>query len=314
MKIPLLNIFLSTGGGMVINVLNNLGVKFIFTLPGSQTLPIMQSAYSTGSPKVVVSRSERNSVFMAEGYGAATGTPACVLSTLGPGVANELPALYSAMLSYSPVLSITPAQPPWKLNRLGEVFQGLHHQKFINGFVKETYTINGQEEIIPIIQKAYKKCVEKPAGPVHVGIPFPLLFKPCLFYGLTPKTNNQESPDICIIHCGIDIKWLFDYLESTPDKKEFQPGDPSGLLPFSLGVKFAHPSAMVVTAISMSQLLNNLDSITVASSHGVKTEVYSSCHHDGLYKISKIFKINYNIGNTFFKKSNTFLIWVYGEK
>ena len=125
-----------TGGAVVATALEELGVRHVFSLPGSQVLPRWDAIDRHTQIEIVVPRTERSGAFMAEGYAQASGGPSLVMSTLGPGVANELVGLRSAQLSQAAVVSLGPYHPQAKRPRLRDVFQGLDHPSFVTGACK----------------------------------------------------------------------------------------------------------------------------------------------------------------------------------
>lgn len=315
MNLPLLNLHYGTGGALVADVLYALGIEYIFTIPGSQTLPIMHGVSKRNRINILVSRSERNSVFMAEGYGKALNFPAVVLSTLGPGVANELPALYSAKKNNSPLLSITPFQPPWKLPRLGEVFQGLNHPEFLNGVVKRNYIVNEIENLPETITDAFRYSLEEPKGPVHIDISFPILFKSHLYFNFEQNNIEKECPEnLYIIYEKSEfIKFSeLSMFSGEGNVAELFPGDATGTLPFALGVKFSIKEKPVIAFVTLENVLRNLDSFAVATANSIRPLIISIRKSPQLQKIADVFKIECknSYSNTFFKKSNTINIVV----
>ncbi len=314
MKIPLLNLKYSSGGTLVADILNALGIEYVFTIAGSQTLPVMH-----GIPErdinIVVSRSERNSVFMAEGYGKALNFPAVSLSTLGPGIANELPALYSARRNRAPLLSITPFHPSWKRHRLGEVFQGLNHPEFLKNAVKENYIIDEVEKLPDIITYSFRKCLEEPAGPVHIDISFPILFQSNLYFKFQKNHKRMEyGKKLYLVYESPEfIRWgVEEMLLEGQEMVTLSAGDSTGTLPFALGVKFGIKENNVVVFISLDNLLRNLDSIAVAIANSRRPLLISMSERSVIRKIADVFKIEYksNFSNTFLQKSNTMIIAV----
>lgn len=314
MSIPLLKLRYGTGGRIVADILNSLGIEYLFTIPGSQTLPIMHGIPKSHTIKIVISRNERNSVFMAEGYGKALNFPAVSLSTLGPGIANELPALFSAKKSYSPVLSISPFQPPWKLSRFGEIFQGLNHPEFLSCAVKNNYIVNEIEQLPEIITTAFSQSIEEPKGPVHIDISFPILFKSYLYHSFDRKYINKElSGDLYLIYEKPEFKKIFKSIFSVNYRiTELQPGDATGTLPFSVGVKLGVKERQVIVIVSIENLLKNLDSLYVCTANAIKPLIISLNNNPKTEKISDVFNIKHekNFSRAFLDKSNTMKIIV----
>lgn len=303
------------GGTIVADLLSSFGVEFIFTIAGSQTLPLMHSIKKRHRIKIIVSRNERNSVFMAEGYGIAVNFPAVSLSTLGPGIANELPALYSALKNQAPVISISPSQPLWKIQRLGEVFQGLDHQTFLKKVVKSCYQIHSIDELPEKLTLAFKDSLERPCGPVHVDISFPILFRPFLYYNFKQERidiNIEKKMFVIFENHELNDFRRLSFLSSLDSATELYPGDPRGALPFSLGVKLGVKNAPVLAFITRANLLRNPDTLAVAKAAGIKPLIITFKDDEEIKKIAKVFdaEYQYNFNHTFLQKSHTINILI----
>lgn len=315
MNIPLLNLRYGTGGALVADMLYALGIEYIFTIAGSQTLPVMHGVSKKRNIRIAISRSERNSVFMAEGYGKALGFPAVTLSTLGPGIANELPALYSATQNNSPLISVTPFQPPWKIPRIGEIFQGLNHPEFLKSVVKKNYLVNEIEILPEIITNSFQQSLEEPKGPVHIDISFPILFESHLYFNFDKKNIKKECSDnLYIIYEKLEFtKFLELSMFSVKGNiSELLPGDATGTLPFALGVKLSAKERPVIVFLTLKNVLRNLDSLAVAAANGIRPLIISFKESYQIQKIADVFKIEYrrDFSNTFLQKSNTINIVV----
>src|SRR6266542_141989 len=95
----------SLGGVLAARALKDSGVDIVFALPGGHILPLFEGARVEGL-RLIDTRHEENAVFMAEGWALATGRPACVAVTAGPGLANALPGLAEANAAGVPVVMI----------------------------------------------------------------------------------------------------------------------------------------------------------------------------------------------------------------
>ena len=66
------------------------GVEHMFGIPGGVTIPIFDALVTTGTKiKFVLTRHEQGACHMADGYARATGKPAVVCATSGPGRRNS---------------------------------------------------------------------------------------------------------------------------------------------------------------------------------------------------------------------------------
>lgn len=81
-------------------------VKYVFGLPGGETLDLMEGLRQEGLRFVLV-RHETSGAFMASTLGELTGVPGVCLATLGPGATNLTTGIAHAFLDGCPVIAIT---------------------------------------------------------------------------------------------------------------------------------------------------------------------------------------------------------------
>jgi pyruvate oxidase len=83
------------------------GVQYVFGVPGSSTLGIVEAIRKSSKVKYLQVRHEQTAAFMASAYGKLTGHIAACLGVSGPGATNLATGLYDASLDHSPVLALT---------------------------------------------------------------------------------------------------------------------------------------------------------------------------------------------------------------
>ena len=83
------------------------GVKFVFGVPGTSTLGVVDAIRKSNKVKYVQVRHEQVAAFMASAYGKLTGNISVCLSVSGPGATNLATGLYDAALDQSPVLVLS---------------------------------------------------------------------------------------------------------------------------------------------------------------------------------------------------------------
>jgi acetolactate synthase I/II/III large subunit len=93
------------GGVLAARALLEAGVRALFALPGGHVLPLFEGARLEGL-RLIDTRHEENAVFMAEGWALATGEPAAVAVTAGPGLANAFAGLAEANAAGVPVVMV----------------------------------------------------------------------------------------------------------------------------------------------------------------------------------------------------------------
>ena len=96
-----------TVSDVLIEQLAEWGVKYVFGIPGTSTLGIVDAIRKSSKIKFFQVRHEQVAAFMASAYGKLTGNVAACLGVSGPGATNLATGLYDANLDKSPVLAIT---------------------------------------------------------------------------------------------------------------------------------------------------------------------------------------------------------------
>ena len=97
-----------TVSDILVNQLAEWGVQYVFGIPGTSTLGIVDAIRKTnGKVKYFQVRHEETAAFMASAYGKLTGHVAACLGISGPGATNLATGLYDAKLDHSPVLALT---------------------------------------------------------------------------------------------------------------------------------------------------------------------------------------------------------------
>jgi thiamine pyrophosphate-dependent acetolactate synthase large subunit-like protein len=93
---------------VLINQIAEWGVQYVFGIPGTSTLGVVDAIRKTnGKVKYIQVRHEQTAAFMASAYGKLTGHIAACLGISGPGATNLATGLYDAKLDHAPVLALT---------------------------------------------------------------------------------------------------------------------------------------------------------------------------------------------------------------
>jgi acetolactate synthase I/II/III large subunit len=165
-----------TGGELLARCLANEGVRLVFGLPCPEVDPLLAALDGHGMRFVPV-RHEAAGVHMAEGLYKAGGEVAAVLGNPGPGSANLLPGVITALHEGVPVVVIT-AQ-----HRLGIVypaspatFQGQDQLDVFRPVVKWGGPILSWERIPEVMRLAFREMWTGRPGPVHVEVPAPIQY------------------------------------------------------------------------------------------------------------------------------------------
>jgi len=91
---------------LIVQCLENEGVRHVFGLPGEEILDILDSLLDSAIT-FVPTRHEQGAAFMADAYGRLTGHAGVCLSTLGPGATNLATGVADANLDRAPLVAIS---------------------------------------------------------------------------------------------------------------------------------------------------------------------------------------------------------------
>ena len=166
-----------TGGELFARALQAEGIEFLFGLPSPEIDPLLAQLQAHGIRMVPV-RHEAAGVHMAEGLYKTTGKVAAVLGNPGPGSANLLPGVVTALHEGIPVLAIT------SQHRLGIVypsppstFQGQDQLDLFRPAVKWGGPIFEWARIPEVLRMAFREMHNGRPGPVHIELPAPILYE-----------------------------------------------------------------------------------------------------------------------------------------
>src|SRR6201993_2890658 len=106
------------GADIVARSLRRIGCRRVFTLSGNHIMSIFDAALDAGIDLVHV-RHEAAAVHMADAHGRLTGEAGVALVTGGPGHANAVGALFTALRAESPMVLLSGHAATWELGRGG---------------------------------------------------------------------------------------------------------------------------------------------------------------------------------------------------
>ncbi len=160
------------GADIVARTLDAAGATVVFTLSGNHIMSLFDAAIGTRLDLVHV-RQEAAAVHMADAWGRLTGRPGVAMVTGGPGHANAVPALYTALAQDSPVVLISGCHATWETGRGG--FQELDQAALAAPVCKASWTAASVAGLGQDIARAFRIAAAGRPGPVHVSLPSDLL-------------------------------------------------------------------------------------------------------------------------------------------
>src|SRR4051812_35901148 len=160
------------GADVVARTLARLGCTRVFTLSGNHIMSIFDAALDAGLDLVHV-RHEAAAVHMADAHGRLTGQPGIALVTGGPGHANAVGALFTALGAESPMVLLSGHAATWELGRGG--FQEIRQADMAAPVSKASFTATSAATLGRDVGEAIRVATSGRPGPVHLSLPSDLL-------------------------------------------------------------------------------------------------------------------------------------------
>lgn len=164
------------GADHLVRGLKAAGVQRIFSLSGNQIMPVFDACLDAEIDLLHV-RHEAATVHMADAWGRLTGEPGIALVTGGPGHANAVSALYTALMSESPVVFMSGHAPA---SQLGQgAFQEMAQVAMAAPVCKAAWMVESAAAFESDARRAIDMARSGRPGPVHLSLPFDLLNQVC---------------------------------------------------------------------------------------------------------------------------------------
>ena len=162
-----------TGAQILVDAVAAEGVDTIFGLPGLQLDHIFDALYSRQDAiRVIHTRHEQATAYMAFGYAQATGRVGTCLVVPGPGVLNATAALSTAYACNAPVLCITGQIPSAHMGGgLGFLHEIPEQARALASVTKWQGLIENGAEIPALVHEAFRQLNGGRRRPVVLEIP-----------------------------------------------------------------------------------------------------------------------------------------------
>jgi acetolactate synthase-1/2/3 large subunit len=160
------------GADIVARSLKRLGCSRVFTLSGNHIMSIFDAAIEAELDLVHV-RHEAAAVHMADAYGRLTGEAGIAMVTGGPGHANAVGALFTALGAESPLVLLSGHAATWELGRGG--FQEIRQAEMAAPVAKASWTAASAKDLGRDLGEAIRIATSGRPGPVHLSLPSDLL-------------------------------------------------------------------------------------------------------------------------------------------
>jgi len=154
---------------LLVRCLENEGVRYVFGIPGEETLDLNAALEDSDKIQFVLTRHEQAAAFMADVYGRLSSFPGVCLATLGPGATNLLTGVADAQLDRAPLVAVT-GQAGLERVHL-ESHQYIDVVQMFAPVTKWSTRISVPESVPEVVRKAFRLArIEKP-GATHIELP-----------------------------------------------------------------------------------------------------------------------------------------------
>jgi acetolactate synthase-1/2/3 large subunit len=160
------------GADLIARGLARAGTRHVFALSGNHVMPVFDAALDAKLPILHV-RHEAAAVHMADAWARITGEVGVALVTGGPGHANAVSALYTALAADSAVVLLSGHAPT---NELGKgAFQEMAQAEMAAPACKGSWMVRSADSLGEDLARAMRIAKEGRPGPVHLSLPSDLL-------------------------------------------------------------------------------------------------------------------------------------------
>jgi acetolactate synthase-1/2/3 large subunit len=185
----------TTGARALVDALLREGVDHVFGIPGTQNLAIIDALRDTPQIRFILTRHEQGAAFMAYGFARASGRPAVVTATEGPGVTNLATAIGAAYRGSVPVISVCGVQESSMRER--DATQDMDQITFMRPITKWAYSIPTVHKVQESVRRAFRVALTEPQGPTHIEAASEVLLEQTATEAIAPAAYRNTVLPSC---------------------------------------------------------------------------------------------------------------------
>lgn len=178
------------GADLVVNHLEQQGVKQVFGIPGAKIDRVFDSLEDS-SIKTIVVRHEANAAFMAGAVGRLTGKAGVALVTSGPGCANLVTGLATATSEGDPVVALGGAVKRADSQKI--THQSMDTVSIFRPVTKFSAEVTASAALSEVLGNAFRTAEFGRPGAAFVSLPQDILNKPITSHALTRQICPQSG-------------------------------------------------------------------------------------------------------------------------
>jgi acetolactate synthase-1/2/3 large subunit len=167
------------------------GVRYVFGIPGEETLDLSESL-ANSSIQFVPVRHEQGGAYMADAIGRLTGRAGVCLGTLGPGATNLVTAVADSFLDRAPLVALTGQSDLERMHK--ESHQYIDLIAILRPVVKWNARVSSPEIVPEVVRKAFKVAESEKPGATHLELPEDVMAMPLDAVPLRRRAPVQPEP------------------------------------------------------------------------------------------------------------------------
>ncbi len=161
-----------SGGEALVRSLVNEGVDVVFGIPGIQIYGIVAALRDEPGIRMITTRHEQATTFMADGYARASGRPGVALVVPGAGLYNAASGVTNAYARSSPVLVIAGQIPRAAIGKnLGAVHEVMDQSGAVRSVTKWQRRVLRPREVPDAVFEAFRQMRTGRPRPVLIELP-----------------------------------------------------------------------------------------------------------------------------------------------
>lgn len=155
----------------VFDILHELGIHFIFGVPGTNEIPIIDgTAYPENEVQYIECLHENIAIGAAMGSARMSGKPGILVVHVTPGIAHSIGNLFNAWRSHMPLVILCCQQQNELVTQ--EPILASNLVDLARQYTKWAHEVRTPEELPLVLQRAFKEAMAPPNGPVFIAIPW----------------------------------------------------------------------------------------------------------------------------------------------
>ncbi|MDQ6618521.1 MAG: thiamine pyrophosphate-binding protein [Pseudomonadota bacterium] len=182
------------GANLLVETLVRAGTRYVFAVSGNHVMSIFDAVLDSDITLVHV-RHEAAAVHMADAWARMTGEVGVALVTGGPGHANAVSALYTALASQAPVILLSGHAPRDELGR--GAFQEMRQADLAAPVTKAAWTAERADTLGALVASAMRLALSGTPGPVSISLPSDVL--EALTITPPPALTDLQPQPACFI-------------------------------------------------------------------------------------------------------------------